>query len=432
MANAPAPTQTVTPTYTPAQVASINAAREANVQAGVSAYSGAGATAGSIANGNTAPGTGTPLYAAPSTINSANTKAAPSIQLPPPPTPSNAGTQAMTNIAGQTAAVPPPTPTTPAATTDQATTDFQTYLKGLQAPTNTADLYATDRANAGIDNLQQNVNTYQAQLNAITAKASADKLSLVGQGNGVPNVIIGGQQAEIDREAAIQSLPVAAQLAAAQSNLTLAQDNVDTLFKLQSADAQAQNSYQNSLVTAVYNFATSEQKTQLDALTKANDQKFTTQQNNLNYAQSLSSAAIQNGQPGIAAQLMKLDPNAPDYAQQIATLAGGIQVAQKTTGGLTFDEQNTINDKNQANDVAQAVQDFQSRMQSQNEKGVNPEAYSNYKAQLVNKYGYSAATALDTAMSVASNPLDNTKGINVDYPAPVTPPNFFQKLFGTK
>lgn len=238
----------------------------------------------------------------------------------------------MTQIAGTAAAATATNPATaPTTTTTDADTAFQTYLKSIQAPPSTADEYTADRASSGIDADQQAVNTYQSQLNAITAKAQADKLSLVGQGNGVPNPIIGGQQAEIDREAAIQALPISAQLAAAQSNLTLAQDNLDTLFKLRSEDAQNQVTYQNSLVTAVYNYADDKQKTELAAVQDQNNKAFTLMTNNLNYAQSLATTAIQNGQPGLAAQLMKLDPNDTNYAANIATLAGGIAVQKAPT-----------------------------------------------------------------------------------------------------
>lgn len=322
--------------YTPAQTASINASRQANVDAGVSAYSGSGATSNSIATGQTAAGTGTPLYAAPTTINSSNTSPATSIVIPPAPIASNAGTNAMTQIAGTAAAATSTSPaTTPNSTSTDANTAFQTYLNSIQAPPNTANEYENDLNNSNVNADQQAVNNYQAQLNAITAKAQADKLSLVGQGTGVPNAIIGGQQAEIDREAAIQALPISAQLTAAQGDLTTAQDNVDTLFKLQSADAQNQVTYQNSLVTAVYNFATDQQKEQLDAMTTANNQAFTTQQNNLNYAQSQSTLAIQNGQSGLAAQIMKLDPTDPNYRANVATLAGGISVQKAATASQT-------------------------------------------------------------------------------------------------
>lgn len=278
-------------------------------------------------------------YAAPTTINSANTKSNTGVVLPPPPVASKTGTNAMTQMAGAAAAavVPPADPATPASKTDSSDTPFQTYLKSVQAPVSTADEYAQAKSDSGVVAGQQAVNTYQAQLNAITAKAQSDKLSLVGTGNGVPNPIIGGQQAEIDREAAIQALPVAAQLAAAQANLTLAQDNLDTLFKLRSEDAQAKLSYSNNLVTAVYNYATDTQKTQLAAIQKTNDQNFSLMTNNLNYAQSLATAAIHNGQPGIAAQLMKLDPTDPNYQQNIGILSKGI-VVQKAAPAQTLAE----------------------------------------------------------------------------------------------
>ncbi len=282
----------------------------------------------------------TPYSATPTTVNSTNTAPAAPVVLPSPPIASKTGTNAMTQLAGTAAAATVTTPATPPATaTTDADTAFQTYLKSIQAPTSTADEYTQAKADAGVAAKQQEVNTYQAQLNAITAKAQADKLSLVGQGNGVPNPIIGGQQAEIDREAAIQALPVSAQLAAAQSNLTLAQDNLDTLFKLRSEDAQAQVTYKNNVITAVYNYANEKQKTQLDAIKTANAQNFTTQQNNLNYAQTLATAAITNGQPGIASQLMKLDHTDPNYAANIATLAKGIVVTPKSGNQTVAEKQ---------------------------------------------------------------------------------------------
>lgn len=272
-------------------------------------------------------------YTAPATINSNNTANNPDVQLPTPPTATNTGTQAMTSITGL-ANASGTTPTTTATPPTQSETDFQTYLKSLVAPTSTADLYQNDQENADIAGKTQAVNNYQAQLNAISAKASADKLAVTGQGRGIPDVIIGGQQAEIDKEAAIQSLPIAAQLSAAQGDLQTAQDQVDTLFKLQSEDATNQATYQNNLITSVYNFATDEQKDELDKMNTANSEAFTTQQNNLNYAQGLATTAIANGQPSIAAQIMKLDPTSPTYEADVSTFAQGITV-QKTPSPST-------------------------------------------------------------------------------------------------
>jgi hypothetical protein len=320
--------------YTPEQVASINSAREANYNAGISVYSGAGATANSIATGQTAAGTGTPLYAAPSTINSGNTNPNTGISLPAPTPTGGLGSSTMTQLSGIAASARALQDSLNAKSADGTTSadsDFQTYLKSLTAPPKTADIYSAARAASGVDADQQAVNSYSAQLAAITAKAQADKLSLTGTGRGIPEAIIGGQQAEIDKEAAIQALPISAQLSAAQGNLKIAQDNLDTLFKLRSEDATNAAAYQNKLVDAVYNFADAKQKTALEALKTKNAQNFSLLTNNLNYAQLVATAATQNSQPGIAAQLMKLDPNDPNYRQNIGFLEGGIHVAQKDT-----------------------------------------------------------------------------------------------------
>lgn len=101
-----------------------------------------------------------------------------------------------------------------------------------------AKIMREERRAAQIEQKQQEVSNYQTQLNAIQAQAQADQLSLVGQGRGIPEVIIGGQQEKVAREAAIRALPVAAQLAAAQNNLQLAQDHLDTMYKLRVQEAE--------------------------------------------------------------------------------------------------------------------------------------------------------------------------------------------------
>jgi len=100
-----------------------------------------------------------------------------------------------------------------------------------------ADAYNRAQRETGILQAQQNVSNLTGTLNGIVAQGQANQLSLVGQGRGIPEAIIGGQQAQIARETAIQALPVSAQLNAAQGNLEMAQANVETLFKIYSDDA---------------------------------------------------------------------------------------------------------------------------------------------------------------------------------------------------
>ena len=73
---------------------------------------------------------------------------------------------------------------------------FKQYLEGQKAPPNLASINSKLERQAGIEKKQQLVNTYQGQLNTIVNKAQADILSTQGQGRGIPEAIIGGQQAQ--------------------------------------------------------------------------------------------------------------------------------------------------------------------------------------------------------------------------------------------
>lgn len=281
------------------------------------------------------------LFKAP-TITSANTAPTTGITVPTPPPVGNLGTQTQTKMAGLGATAPIDTTTTQTGATPQST-DFQTYLKSIVAPPSTADIYKKAEKEAGVQQKQQLVNQYQSQLNAINAKAQADILSQTGQGRGIPEAIIGGIQAQINKEAAIQSLPIAAQLSAAQDDLESAKDHLNTLFTIRSQDAQNKVNYQNKLVETVYNYANEQQKLALDEKRIKDSQNFQVQMNTLNYAQSLASTAFSNGQPSLATRIMALDSNSPTYAQDVASAAKGIYVAPKSsgTGGGTVEERKT-------------------------------------------------------------------------------------------
>jgi hypothetical protein len=142
-------------------------------------------------------------------------------------------------------------------------------LASLKAPASEADLYAQARRESGIVEAQQARNNAQNAINAVTSKMNADLLQLRGTAGreGVTEAVYGGQQAEITREATISLLPLQAQLAAAQGNLELAEQNTDTLFKIYAKDAQNSVDHYNSQVKAVYELATTQQKRKLDELT---------------------------------------------------------------------------------------------------------------------------------------------------------------------
>ncbi len=152
------------------------------------------------------------------------------------------------------------------------------------------------------------VNSLTAQLNTITANRDAEMLGLEGQGRGVTESIIGGQQAQISREAAIQAMPIQAQLAVAQDDLDSARSYASQLFQAQSQDALAKYNYQKELNASIYNFLDSQEKARLAKTEKEQDRAFQVEQANRSTLKQLSMQAIENGQSALAAEIMKANP----------------------------------------------------------------------------------------------------------------------------
>lgn len=269
---------------------------------------------------------------APTTLTSANTAPTTPLNIPPPPTPSKTGTEAL-NTAAATAAGAAAATT---AETDSLDDEFKDYMKQLSdiaSGVDTEKLYDRTTRQFDLKEKKALVNNLTGQLNAITAQADAQKLALIGQGRGVTEAIIGGQQAQIDREAAIRALPISAQLSAAQADLASATDQVNTLFKIRVEDAQNKRDYKREVATAVWNYASDKQKQALAKKEKEEDRAFDMKVRNIEFARGLAEKAIANGQPSLAARLMSLDHNTANYETQIANLASGIAVSRGSSGG---------------------------------------------------------------------------------------------------
>jgi hypothetical protein len=186
---------------------------------------------------------------------------------------------------------------------------------GLQVPEqpeSSLDAYLKAQRAFDIKKKQQQVTNYQAQLNAVVAKSQADQLSVTGQGRGIPEVIIGGQQAQIAKEAAIAALPIQAQLAAAQGDLEFAQQNMNTYLDLAQKDIENKFNYKMKLFDVAYDIASKDQQAKLDEKrdTLAYQRQKELAQINFNYDRSLK-------QMGLAADFQK-DLIAQTQAQQAA------------------------------------------------------------------------------------------------------------------
>lgn len=216
-------------------------------------------------------------------------------------------------------------------------------LATMSAPPKIEDIYNSLPEKAAFENAQKEVQNRTAELNAIVTKSQADQLSTIGQGRGIPEAIIGGQQAQIAREAAIKALPVQALLSAAQGNLQMAQQHLDTVFKLRSEDAKAQYDYRNKIIDTVLDYATKAEERKLNDIKTQSSTNLSLLNNSINQAQSISNSILDRD-PQKAAALTRLTPpsvTSPTFQQDLAEYnrqVSNIQasVPPKATGGGTL------------------------------------------------------------------------------------------------
>lgn len=191
---------------------------------------------------------------------------------------------------------------------------------------------------------QQAVNETTGQINAVVAQSQAQQLALEGQGRGQTSGFIGGEQARINREAAIAALPLQAKLAAEQGALDLAQNHIDKMFQVQSNDALAKYQYKSKLIESVYSFATGQEQRRLDAIKAKEDRAYDEQRTNLAYQRSLASEAASYGLGGVSASILKLDPKSATFNQDIAGLQSRVmKPVVASASGLEAPTVKTIN-----------------------------------------------------------------------------------------
>jgi hypothetical protein len=133
---------------------------------------------------------------------------------------------------------------------------------------------ASAKAASGMDAAQKLANEENAKLQAIIKQGQANQLSVVGQGRGIPEAIIGGQQAQFARETAIAALPVQASLEAAQGNLAAATATFDKLFQAKQQDAQNRLQYGVKMIDTISQFASEKDKIALDYVKQQEQRKY--------------------------------------------------------------------------------------------------------------------------------------------------------------
>ena len=189
-----------------------------------------------------------------------------------------------------------------------------------------------------------------AQMASLSAEAQAVPLQIQEEFAGRAGVQQQKLMSEAElRKIALRSLPLQGQILAQQAvtnndqqALELAKDKFSMAFNIQLKQAEMDYNYKKDLYDRAWTFFDADQKAKATAQLKKDNQDFLLLQNNLNYAQTLSSKAVDSGQADISAQILKLDPKSPTYMQDLATLAE--KITPKIVGQSDF-EQAFLRDK---------------------------------------------------------------------------------------
>ena len=188
------------------------------------------------------------------------------------------------------------------------------------------------------------VNSLQGQVNVIAKDRDAAMLSLEQQGRGQTSGFIGGEQARIEREAAIRAMPVQAQLAIAQDDLDSARSYASQLFQAKSQDAIAQYNYQKELNGTIFNFLNESEKRRLAQVEKEQDRAFQVEQTNRATLKQIGLQAIEYGQGALAGEIMRLDPKSATFEQDYADAVSRLRKPVATgSGGLSAGQEQRLN-----------------------------------------------------------------------------------------
>lgn len=199
---------------------------------------------------------------------------------------------------------------------DKNSNNTTQMMKDLMSSISTGEQnFNSAMSQSGKGEAQQIVNDENAKLQAIIKRGQANQLSVVGQGRGIPEAILGGQQAQFARETAIESLPVQASLEAAQGNLQAATETFGYLMTTKTQDAQNKLTYGLKLIDTVSQFATQKEQVALDAIKLQEQRNYDTLQKDKAKITALGNTLLTNRAPS---SLVLAVGNTKTYAEALA------------------------------------------------------------------------------------------------------------------
>lgn len=303
-------------------------------------------------------GSGVPTYNSTSTttqgpvipVASTNTSSQPFTTSNPPTdnasgTLSNASSIAQQLIDGYTAQAKADTAS---ATSEQ--NDLLSGLKGMYDTLGTKSSVQQQLEQASVDPLKEQLASLNKNL--MSTQAQAFQASNNSENRQAPMFAITGEQAQIQRQLAVQTYSQAAAISAVNGELSNAQDYVTKAVAAQFDPIEQRIQYQQQLLQLNQSKMTNAQKEKADAFSAQLQQaqnQVAQQKQDMQTGQALAIAAMKMNPNNPAAlyaaqQALKLDPSSPTYIQDVANLVAKYQQDPIATQTAIYQMQKARND----------------------------------------------------------------------------------------
>jgi len=227
---------------------------------------------------------------------------------------------------------------------------------------------------AGLKQAEQEANQIKSEILGIKAEFEAKRQSLIGQGRGIPEVIIGGQQEALDRQEAIKSMPLLARYQIATDNVTAAKETVANYI----ADEQAylNRVYQTkvSVLNKAYDLAVGKEKDAVNDFKDAFTMQIKNQQDANDLKLKLINGYLDAGQTP-PNSLLSYDTSSTTAQNDLMGYAGGIKPTSSGAGNLTTRQNinlSSITTKYQADETIKAAQNAISAREIADQVIANP------------------------------------------------------------
>jgi hypothetical protein len=236
------------------------------------------------------------------------------------------------------------------------------------------------------ENAQKQALEIKSQIDMINAglESNLQKLRQVGSQEGVTEAVYGGQQLQLNREAAIKLMPLTASYQAAVDNYNAAKDIVKDWVTQENAYLDRYTSWKNNIFEKAYNYAVGKEKQAIEEARYQSENAREDAKNRRNELLNLYEMAADNGDKQTMASISQLIATADTMdAQTYNTMYGNAlsKVQPKVSDGQLTTRQNinlaSITNKYQADETIKAAQNAVSAVNLADKVIANPSSAGN-------------------------------------------------------